>query len=411
MILLDCALIAFFLRLSPDKLTNYKLKYVRLNINQRKGFAMVVRRILWSVFSAVLLSFSAFADVPAGSVFEVRDVKVDITAETAAKARETALSEGEFRAFRKLLKRLTLSEDHDKLPQLNSGEIAAYLSDFSISHEKTSPVRYLARLHFRFKPLEVRRLLHDTGLRFAETISKPILILPVFQPASGLVLWEKPNPWWTAWAKRTSNRGLIRIALPHGDSSDANTLSTQQVIRAEVKALGKLAERYNAGDTLVVYARVGLNPDGSGIRQLEVSMTRFSVVNEPETIKFSLNQSEGESLNDFLLRGTKVVTSAIEEPWKRANLIIGADDKVVTVTIPITGLNDWLELQKRLESVSVIRDIKIVLISLVEVRVNLHFVGNYTQLQTALGQSDLLLIKEDDERVLYPSSPLSSQKP
>tara|TARA_Y100001960_G_scaffold329064_1_gene419390 strand:+ start:80 stop:1273 length:1194 start_codon:yes stop_codon:yes gene_type:complete len=396
--------------LSLDKFTKYQLKYICFNINQRKGIAMAVRRISCSIFSSVILTLFVFGEVLAGGVFEVRDVKVDITAETAAKARETALSDGEFRAFRLLLKRLTLSEDHQRLPQLDSGEIATYVSDFSISNEKTSAVRYLAQLHFRFKPLEVRRLLYDEGLSFAETASKPVLILPVFQPASGLVLWEKPNPWWEAWTKRAFDHGLIRITLPRGDLSDINTLSTKQVLGAEVKALGKLAERYNAGDTLVVYARIGLNPDGSGARRLDVSMIRYSVLSEPETIKIALDESEGESLNDLLLRGTEVATSMIEDPWKRANLIKSADGKNIAITIPITSLSDWLELQERLENVSVIRLIEIVLVSLGEIRVNLRFVGNYTQLQTALGQSDLVLIKEDDEQVLYPSSPIKRRK-
>ena len=84
-------------------------------------------------------------------VFEVRDVAVDVTAETATKARELALIEGRKLAFRRLLERLTLRIEHQGLPDLGAEEIAAYVNDFSVAEEKTSAVRYLARLNFRFK--------------------------------------------------------------------------------------------------------------------------------------------------------------------------------------------------------------------------------------------------------------------
>ena len=43
------------------------------------------------------------------------------------------------------------------------------------------------------------------------------------------------------------------------------------------------------------------------------------------------------------------------------------------------------------------------LVSLDEVRINLHHVGATDQLKTALGQADLAMVREDDEWVLYPA--------
>ncbi len=344
------------------------------------------------------------------NVFEVRDVAVDVTAETAASAREAALADGEAMAFRRLLERLTLSEDHGQLPQLAPAEITEYVSDFSVSGEKTSAVRYLARLHFRFKPAEIRDLLRGAGLQFAETPSKPVLVLPVYQPASGLVLWEDPNPWRDAWSRRQSGGGLVHLALPLGDLGDINALSVQQAVRGEVAALGKLAERYKAGDTVVAYARVGLNPGGAGQR-IDVSMTRFSPHRDPETNLLAVEQEQGETAEDLLIRGADAIADLLEDTWKRENLLIGGEAGVTAVTIPITGLGDWIDVRKRLKGVAVVRQIETVLMSLDEVRVNLHYVGASEQLQTALGQSDLALVREEQEWVLYPAGAVQGSKP
>jgi hypothetical protein len=381
-----------------------------LNINKHKGFAMIPRRLFGLMVWAVMITGALDVSGARADVFEVRDVAVDVTAKTAAAAREAALADGEAMAFRRLLERLTLSEDHTQLPQLAPAETAEYVSDFSVSGEKTSAVRYLARLHFRFKAQDVRELLRGAGLQFAETPSKPVLVLPVYQPASGLVLWEDPNPWREAWSRRESRGGLVQLALPLGDLGDINALSVQQAVRGEVAALGKLAERYKAGDTVVAYARVGLNPGGAGQR-IDVSMTRFSPHRDPETNLLAVEQESGESAEDLLIRGADAIADLLEDTWKRENLLIGGEAGVTAVTVPITGLGDWIDVQKRLKGVAVVRQVETVLMSLDEVRVNLHYVGASEQLQTALGQSDLALVREESEWVLYPAGAAQGTKP
>lgn len=358
------------------------------------------------IFGVIIILAVAFAAGPVAAagtdVFEVRDVAVDVTAKTAAEARERAIQQGQAAAFRKLLERLTLSTDHANLPQFEPAETTPYVNDFSVSDEKTSAVRYLAKLHFRFKADDIRRLLRDGGLQFAETPSKPVLVLAVFQSAGGLVLWEDPNPWRDAWNRRQAAGGLVTLALPLGDLTDIGAVNVQQAVRGEVDALGKLATRYNVGDTVVAYTRLGLNPEGQGQR-VDVSVTRFSPHHEPDTRLLALDQQDREPVEGLLRRAVDSVAAGLEDQWKRDNLLVGGEAGVAAVTVPITSLADWLGVQKRLKSVAVVRGIETVLMSLDEVRVNLHYVGAAQQLQTALGQSDLALVREENEWVLYPA--------
>mgnify|MGYP001246202470 CR=1 FL=1 len=78
---------SFFLRRTLDKLTLNQAKHTGWNINQRKGFAMFVGRIFSSALSGIFLTLLMVVRIEAASVFEVRDVGVDATAKTAAKAR------------------------------------------------------------------------------------------------------------------------------------------------------------------------------------------------------------------------------------------------------------------------------------------------------------------------------------
>ena len=137
---------------------------------------------LFATFSASIF----FADTrnswaAQAEIFDVHGIKVDVTAVSTAAARDQALAIGERVAFRELLERLTIRVDHPRLPNFSANEISAFIRDFEVAKEKASTVRYLATLNYSFKADDVRSLLIDQQIAFAETTSKPVLILPVYK--------------------------------------------------------------------------------------------------------------------------------------------------------------------------------------------------------------------------------------
>ena len=363
---------------------------------------MMAKWVRFQIFSLVLTLVLLAAPGAWANVFELQGVPVDVTADNAAQARSQALARGQDEAFRRLLERLTLKEDAEKLPEPGSLVVTEFVSDFSVSNEKTSTVRYLATLSVRFKAAPVRSLLRELGIRFAETTSKPILILPVFQGLVGVLLWEDANTWREAWNLRRGGSGLVRIALPLADLADISALHVQHAVSGNVDRLTGLAVRYSAGDTVVSYARIGQDPQSGG-RRLEISNTRYSSRQEPVTDLVALPLTSSENVEALMLRAVDAVAAKLEEDWKYENLLDHDGEWVSAVTVPIGSLKDWLNVKKRLGSVSVIRRMEMVLMSLDEVRINLHHVGAPEQLQTALGQTDLAMVREDDEWVLYPA--------
>ena len=338
-------------------------------------------------------------------VFEVRDVAVDVTAETAAQAREQAYAEGEAGAFRTLLERLTLRIEHEGLPKLKADEIASYIKDFSVADEKTSSVRYLARLSFRFKHEEVRALLNDFGFSFAETVSKPVLVLPVFQNLGALILWDDPNPWLDAWAARPKRDGLVPTLLPLGDLADIAAIGAEQAMDGDLQRLAAIAGRYGASDTLVVFGV--LRVDAAKARQvLDVYFTRYGRQLKEQTEVVSFPQEKDEPIPRLLARAAEELTSIVEDNWKRDNLLQFERAGEIPVVLPISGLKDWLRVRKQLGGVAVIRRAEMVLLSRERVRLILHFIGETSQLALALEQADLALVQEGGKWFLGPIKPI-----
>ena len=359
----------------------------------KRGFLNRVAVVLACVLVAGSLALPVPAWAQGMDVFEVRDVAVDVTAETAAQAREQAHAEGEAGAFRTLLERLTLRIEHEGLPKLKPDEIASYIKDFSVADEKTSSVRYLAQLSFRFKHKEVRALLNDFGFSFAETVSKPVLVLPVFQNVGALILWDDPNPWRDAWAARPKLDGLVPTLLPLGDLADIAAIGAEQAMDGDPQRLAAIAGRYGASDTLVVFGV--LRVDAAKARQvLDVYFTRYGRQLKEQTEVVGFPQENDESVPKLLARAAEELTYIVEDNWKRDNLLQFERAGVIPVVLPISGLKDWLRVRTRLGGVAVVRRAEMVLLSRDRVRLNLHFIGETNQLALALEQADLALIQE-----------------
>ena len=358
-----------------------------------RGF---LKYLVLPLIACVLATGPTLVHGEALNVFEVRDVAVDVTAETAAKAREQARMQGEARAFQTLMERLTLRIEHSSLPQLSNEEISTYVKDFSVNDEKTSSVRYLARLTFRFKPKDVRGLLVESGFSFAETVSKPVLVLPVFQNAGALILWDDPNPWRDAWASRPKTRSLVPTQIPTGTLADIAAIGAEQAMDGDPQRLKAIGNRYGASDALVAFGVMRIEA-AKARRVLDVYFTRFGRQLKEQTEVISFPQNTDETVPALLARAAQELTYVVEDNWKRDNLLRFDRAGMIAVVVPIKGLKDWLKVRAMLAGVAVLRRTDLVLLSKERAHLNLHYIGETNQLALALEQADLKLVQENEQ--------------
>jgi hypothetical protein len=356
-----------------------------------------------AALAVVVLVLGVVAGRPsaAADVYEVKGVAVDVTSETVTKARDEAIAQAHEMAFRRLLERLTLQADRDRLPRPRAPEIAGLVHDFSVAQEKTSSKRYIGRLDFRFKREDVRSLLVDFGLSFAETLSKPVLVLPVYESAGALLLWDTPNPWREAWEAVPNADGLVPLVLPLGDLSDIAAIGAEQAVKGDVQRLTEIAGRYGAEDALVARATLRLDPQ-TGRPELSVSATRQGADAPEQTLVRSFAAAADEEVDGLLRRAALEVAMQVEDDWKRDNLLQFGQQGVLSVSVPITRLDDWLTVRDRLAGIAVVRYAELVLLSRSQVLLNLHYLGAPEQLGLALAQADLALAREDDVWTLKP---------
>ena len=365
--------------------------------------------------ACALVLLLACGTARANAVFTVAHVSVDAEAASAAEARELAIAAGQRAALETLLRRLTVAGTAPPAPPEDS--IAAMVAGFAIDRELVSTTRYRASLTVDFDPAAVRRLLRESGIAYAETVSKPVLVVAVQRDPGGILLWEDGNRWRRAWEERAAHGGLVPILQPLGDVIDLGTVDATQALASDADALTALAALY--GTSEVVVAVAGLsgsaavakpsapaaeNDDGDAPaagRALTLSLRRIAA-DESRAIQKTLIGREGESEKALLRRGTDRVVTLLEDDWKTANLIRYVDQRVLHATVPIASLGEWVSIQQRLAALAMVAAVEIDSLSLREGQLTLRYHGTEDQLRLALDQDDLDLAPEADEWVLRP---------
>jgi hypothetical protein len=350
---------------------------------------------------ALLLAFLA---VPAAAAefLEVRGVKVDVTADSAAAARQKAHAEGEVKAFEMLLARIVRGADRGRLPRLSAGEVSALVADFSVAEEKTSAVRYVATLDFRFRGERVRDLLESYGVAMAATPPPPLVVVPVLRTAAGTVLWDDPNPWRQAWERRSGGDGIVPIVVPPGDLADIASIDPERAMRGDARSLNALTQRYTAADALVAVAELRTDA-ASGAASVAVTYTRYeggrAVFQGAKTIA----GKRTDGVADLLAQAVAAVDADLQERGRDGLEVPQGQAAVAAVAIPVTQLNDWLAVRSRLERLPAVRRVELVQLSREWVRINLYYLGSVEELASALQQAELSLRREADVWILQPA--------
>jgi hypothetical protein len=358
---------------------------------------MMLRHGFLLAMAGFLLTLPALAQTRSGSVYTVSNVSVDATSQSAAQAREIARSDGERRAFRTLMERLTLKQDWSRLPKVTDADLFGLVQDFEVTSERSSTVRYLATLTYRFRPEPVRRLLRDRGVAFTETRSKPLVVLPVLSAGNRAVLWDDPNPWRAAWARQPLVEGLVPMQVPVGDLAAVQAIDTQQAVKGDKDALAEIGRHYDNGDVLVVQAALS----GSGDqRTLQLTTARYSGGFADQNWVSSVKSEPKESDDDFFARAVVAVVADVSEAWKKATLQHTGEEATLTALVPMTNLRDWVVVRDRLQSVPAIQRATLLSLSQEGARIEIHYVGDPQQLQLVLSQRDLVLAGGDTDWTL-----------
>lgn len=373
----------------------------------------------------VALLLCAFALLGAGGVqaqqasenpYEVTGVHVDVTAENAAAARGTALADGARLALAMLVERYVPEDKRSRFAKMSQPQIEDMISDFSIREEKSSSVRYIATLDYRFKPSRVGRLLRSAGAVLPPTPGqpgsggteappppKPIVVVPLIEAGPGQAPEGGADPWRDAW-QAAAERSEGRYTLASGDLN---------AIAGDQERLNGLVRRIGGDSALIAIVKLREGASDAP-RTVDVQFTRQSSSRRASGSQ-SYTQNEGETPQAFFGRVAAAIQGEANSAWRRAAASPAVDRAAMQVAVRIADLTDWLQLQKQIRQVDGVRGFDVLMMSRQEMLIKLSYVGSANDLAHRFEDADLSLSDEDGRRVLArdttPIEPSGSSPP
>jgi hypothetical protein len=354
------------------------------------------RGLAFALLSLIITVCHPVSTNAATEIYTVRDVSVDVTAESAAKAREKALARAHEQAFDRLIARIVPRGAQGRLPETPYDRIATLVRDFEVANEKTSSVRYLADLTLRFQRQAVRGYLRANEVPFAETRSKPVVVLPLYGAAGDAVLWNGANPWREAWADRSGEAGLVPLEVPLGDLQDMNIISAEAALNQSPEPLERIAARHGAEDALVTQA-LPAGQAAQGGASVQIITRRVGAEGQEQTWIDTVRQQQGETRAAMYRRAADKVAREVERTWKLANVVRFESEARLIARVALTGLDRWVGVRERLENVPLIGESQVRKLSRGEAVVALTYYGDTRQLRRALAQADLVLERRRGE--------------
>ena len=371
---------------------NAKILHVGRIPNARRYLNAMTRICCGVGLITAILAFVApmTGQAQSPNIYAVTGIEVDKTSDTAARARQEAIVEAHHRAFRKLMARLVPADQIQSVAQPAHADIEAMVLSFGIDEEKTSRVRYIGTLRFQFRRADVRRFLRNAGVGFAETRSKPVLLLPVLDSGGVKLLWDDPNPWFDAWNAVPPSGGLVPLRLPVGDLADIRDISAEQAAAGSKAQIDTIGERYGAATVVIAEAVVDL-VTVSGQRNVNLSLRYLGGPWSDRTGIRIFRIGESETDADALARIALETSRQIEEDWKRDNVLRLDSRDTLIADFALNELREWVEMRRRLREIAFLQNVQLVTISRTQATLRLTYFGNPTQLRTALAQRDLVL--------------------
>ena len=338
----------------------------------------------------LLLTIALLAGPALADPYTVNGIAVDVTAENAVVARETAVADAQVKGLDELLRRLTLPRYADRLPAVGPETAAALVTSYQVEKENVAATRYVAELAVTYDALAVQNLLEGTGVPIVVDLPPPLLVVPALETEGGLAVFGGSPAWRDAWAREAGRNTLLDIVLPLGDLADLRTLGDQALAGDPTTALADAAVRYGTEGALLVVAAPD-SPDTP--REIDARLggaTGWPTGMAPLTVT-----AEGEPEEVWAAAARQVMT-ALENEWKAENLVEFDQLAQLRVEAPLGSLEDWSAIRSGLAGVSVIRKIEVRTFSQAEAELVLSYIGNVDQLRRALSARGLALFEGAD---------------
>ena len=279
----------------------------------------------------ILIKILIFTNVSLGltnddcrsSSFYIQNISVDLTKSSIMKARAEAELKAKLIGYKRLIKRLTITNEDVKINDANISQLVDYLK---INKEANSDKRYIANFDICFKRMSVINFFRNKKIKYSETFREPISILPIFKGLRGMIFWDENDAWYKNWKQELMfNDGLVKLELAKGNFYFNRNLKANSQAKLNKKLIQDLIKNEKTNSLLLVYGEPVLKTDGKTYLltyakfynkngNLENTIYRNTTTLSKTFSVFNIDES-------IIKKEVTNIINSIQKSWKQDNLI------------------------------------------------------------------------------------------
>ncbi len=333
------------------------------------------------IFSILYDANYANAALPSYSA----DVSVDVTAENAATARDIAMSRANRQAITAIAANFTTREGLSVLNKLNDDQLLNFIKETTVLEEKTSSVRYMAKLRITANDQILRQYLQEKNVPLVVASSADVLIIPIFRENADApaLLWEENNQWRMAWEQNPPTIGAVRFYAP--EQKDVPFLNNaNQALSLNPYLFNQLSTFNNEGDVYVAEAYF-----------TDIDTLTISIIT-PQTGKRQIFSVAGPRSSELFKQAAQETGLRISDQLKGRSVVTSSEPENITVLYKYDKLSSWLKNEEKISAITSVQNIEVNAIGNGKVQFKINFIGDISTLMNALQNQNLLLTQNQN---------------
>ena len=281
-------------------------------------------------------------------------------------SRDKAIEDGLKKAFKKLLLKVLLSKDQNKIKSLQSKELKKLVNSFVIRNESFSNNEYKAIFDVIFKERDLSIFLEQKGLLFSNPKKISLLFFPIFIDNGEIKIYDE-NIFFKDWENIYKEQELINFILPIEDLVEVSDIQKfkNSIENFEIQ---NIAKKYSIDNYVI--SIIELNNDKLDIF-LKMNLTD-NKYNKSIVYDNDFSIEDKNEINKLI----KIIKLNIIDTWKKVNLINYSTPLSLEFTYKNIDLKKLYDLEMSIQKITTIKNYSIKKFSVNKTIFKLEYFGS-----------------------------------
>ncbi|MFL2889448.1 MAG: hypothetical protein ACJZ4O_01200 [Pelagibacteraceae bacterium] len=314
------------------------------------------------------------------STFDVDNIIID---NSNSQNNQEILNKAFKKGFLKLINRILLNKDVNKIKKSNLNDIKELISSYQIIQNSNSLNKNDTLINISFDRNKMNNFFYKNNISYADISKSKIIVFPVILQNESINIFDD-NYFYKNWNSNEINEtnNFIEYLLPLENIDDIQFLNKfkDNLESIDVK---KMVSSYNVNDYIFLVIKPLSNSTNVFVNG-EISNNKII-----KNIKI-LGTNDQDQIQNYKNIINKLKLE-INDIWKSQNLIDIGTPSFLNINLDIDKLNDLLNLQTALDKIDLVMDYRVLELNKNYAKIRIKYIGKINKIKSKFDEQGIMI--------------------